>query len=103
MRRQSARLRGSQAAPAWVIALPALVVVVGCGAKMAGYVEGPDGRTDWMQIKCPSNMGKCRAKASELCPNGYEVGSERDGSRWVQSGPTHAKMYEGELIARCHR
>jgi hypothetical protein len=57
-----------------------LLGVVSCGsAEVRQNLIGPDGRRDWIEIRCKT--GRCEEAARKVCERGFQI-SDRDDRRW---------------------
>jgi hypothetical protein len=51
------------------------VAMIACSAASPSVtpVQGPEGVSGYLEIRCPHDNAKCRELASESCPRGYDV------------------------------
>jgi len=83
---------------ATLLALPT-VAALACGgpAVTSRRIRGPDGHNNWVTIACPGAQASCTARASEVCPGGYDV-TDSAGHVVPESNIT----LDGQMLVKCH-
>jgi len=77
----------------------ASVAALACGepAVSSRRIRGPDGHNNWVSITCREAQASCEARASEVCPGGYDV-TDSAGHVVSRSNIT----LDGQMLVKCH-
>jgi hypothetical protein len=84
------------------------VATIACGSASPSVtpVQGPEGASGYLEIRCPHDNVKCRELASASCPRGYDVvdfrgNQDRYSTPDTMSEPMGPPGAAGKLLVSC--
>lgn len=70
------------------------------GCSTASKIQLPNGKQGYY-VKCPRSMQNCYEKATEVCPNGYQVKDKVDSSTFVNNNGQLTAVKKFEMLVQC--